>query len=60
MQAEAQELESYKRQFTAFFEDPNHDGAYIAKIREAIQDGGFRLIVNINDLRTHDRPLAEK
>lgn len=53
-------LETYKRQFQEFLEFDDHQGRYIEKLKECIQDKTFRLIVNINDLRNLFPDLAAK
>jgi hypothetical protein len=36
------------------------DGKYIDRIKQTIQDGKFRLLVNVNDLRNWNREFTEK
>mmetsp|Transcript_20136 Transcript_20136/g.19440 ORF Transcript_20136/g.19440 Transcript_20136/m.19440 type:complete len:838 (+) Transcript_20136:160-2673(+) len=53
-------LEAFKRQFQEFLENDDHQGKYIEKLKECIQDKTFRLVVNINDIRNLFPDLAAK
>jgi hypothetical protein len=38
-------------QYREFFENPHFEDRYIDRVRSAIEDGKFRVLVNMNDLR---------
>ncbi len=46
------EFETIKRSYREFFEHDRLEGRYINKLRDAVEQGKYRLIVNLNDLRT--------
>ena len=51
-------VDRLKELYDAFFRENEND--YSTKIRDAIQDGSFRLVVNINHLRAHDSNLPRR
>jgi hypothetical protein len=46
------ELDTIKRSYREFFEDERLEGHYTNKLRDAVEQGKFRLVVNLNHLRT--------
>lgn len=58
MAVEGRSIELHKRNFLEFLESESHEGRYIDKIRQCIDEKKFRLIVNINAVRNHDSALA--
>ena len=51
-------IDTLKRSLQEFLEDDALDGKYVDRIRQTIQDGKFRLIVNVNDLRNWNREFT--
>lgn len=60
MEFDNQTFDALKREFLEFLELEEHNGKYIDKIKEAISERKFRLIVNINELRNFQSVLPEK
>ena len=52
-------IDTHKRAFSAFLEHEEFDGKYIDRIKQTIEDGKFRLVVSMNDLRRVNRELAQ-
>ncbi len=47
-----EDYETLTRQYREFFENPHFEDRYIDRVRSAIEDGKFRVLVNMNDLRS--------
>ena len=46
------QFDSLKRSYGAFLQNEEHGGKYSGQIRQALEGGDYRVIVNVNDLRT--------
>lgn len=60
MQTEGRVIESHKRKFIEFLGADEFEGKYTEKIRNSIQDGNYRFILNLNELRSKESELATK
>lgn len=53
-------VEQLKRELMFFLEQDNHEGAYTEKIKQAVTERSFRVLVNINHVRQFNQGLAER
>ncbi|KAM6464164.1 DNA replication licensing factor MCM3 [Liasis olivaceus] len=54
------ELREAQRDYLDFLDDEEDQGIYQTKVRDMISDNGYRLIVNINDLRRKNEKRASR
>ncbi|XP_063173146.1 DNA replication licensing factor MCM3 [Candoia aspera] len=54
------ELREAQRDYLDFLDDEEDQGIYQSKVRDMISDNGYRLIVNINDLRRKNEKRASR
>lgn len=54
MAADESIFEKYKRDFRRFIEDEEGDGNYKKKIQRMLAQGGTRLTIDLNDMRSYD------
>ena len=50
---EAGDISALHQQYRDFFEHEAFEGRYLERLRNAIEDGKFRVKINMNDLRAH-------
>jgi DNA replication licensing factor MCM3 len=60
MIAEGRVVEQHKRKFVEFLGAEEYEGKYQEKIRQTINDRRFRLLVNVNELRTRGNDMVPK
>lgn len=60
MQTEGRVIEQHKRKFVEFLGSDEYEGKYMEKIRQTIQDGKFRFLMNINELRSRESELVQQ
>jgi DNA replication licensing factor MCM3 len=60
MQTEGRIIESHKRKFIEFLSADEYEGKYTEKIKQTIQDGNFRFVLNLNELRSRENEFAQK
>lgn len=53
-------LRENRRRFRDFLEQDFGQGTYAARVRTMVESGKFRLIVNLNHLRTFDADFARR
>lgn len=59
MQTEARAIDLHnKRKFAEYLGGDDYDRHYLSKIKQSIEDGSFRFVMNINELRSRDNDLA--
>lgn len=51
---------AHKRRFMDFLDGDHGHGAYVDKIRDMVEDGQHRLMVDLSDLREYDLDLARR
>jgi DNA replication licensing factor MCM3 len=60
MLAEGRVIEQHKRKFMEFLGADEYEGKYHEKIRQTINDRRYRVMVNINELRSRESDLVPK
>jgi DNA replication licensing factor MCM3 len=60
MIAEGRVVEQHKRKFVEFLGAEEYEGKHQEKIRQTINDRRFRLLVNVNELRTRGNDMVPK
>lgn len=58
MLAEGRVIEQHKRKFMEFLGADEYEGKYHEKIRQTINDRRYRVMVNVNELRSRESDLV--